>query len=48
MSPLEAAKLGVLFHSKAAEFAREDYTEESMIASDVIDMIPKVMTYAKR
>ena len=48
MSPLEASKLGVLFHSKAGDFAREEYTEESMIASDVIRMIPKVITYAKR
>lgn len=43
----EAAKLGVLIHSFAGEIACEQYGEDSMIATDVINAIPKVIRYAK-
>lgn len=46
-STIEAAKIGVLIHSLAAEIANETYGEESMIASDLIKAIPQVMQYAK-
>jgi len=46
--PMKAAKLGVLFHSIAGEYARDKFGEESMIASDLIDMIPQVMRHARR
>lgn len=42
-SSLEAAKLGVLIHSKAGEIAEELYGEESMTATDLINNIYKVL-----
>ncbi|AIO18405.1 Bifunctional NAD(P)H-hydrate repair enzyme Nnr [Candidatus Izimaplasma bacterium HR1] len=46
-SPLEAAKIGVLIHSKAGELASHKYGEESMTATDVIKNIYKVIRDAK-
>ncbi|MFP4479101.1 MAG: NAD(P)H-hydrate dehydratase [Candidatus Izemoplasmatales bacterium] len=42
-SPLSASIKGVLLHSKAAKAARETYGEVSMIASDIINHIYKVL-----
>ena len=43
----EAAKVGVLIHSLAGQYAKEVHGEESMLASDVIAMLPKVIDYVK-
>ena len=42
-SSLEAAKIGVLIHSKAGELASQRYGEESMTATDVVGRIYKVL-----
>ncbi|MDA3932635.1 MAG: NAD(P)H-hydrate dehydratase [Tenericutes bacterium] len=42
-SPLSASIKAVLLHSKAAFYARETYGEVSMIASDIINHIHKVL-----
>ena len=42
-SPLSASIKAVLVHSLAANFARETYGEVSMLASDIIDSIYKVL-----
>ncbi len=42
-TPLEASKLGVLIHGMASKYAMEKYGEESMIASDIIDFIHKIL-----
>ncbi len=42
-SPMEAAKIGVLIHSKAGELAVNKYGEESLIATDLTQLIPKVL-----
>lgn len=47
LEPLESATLGVLVHSLAAHHAMKEYGEDSMIASDVIAGIPKVIQNAK-
>ncbi|QMS84810.1 NAD(P)H-hydrate dehydratase [Candidatus Xianfuyuplasma coldseepsis] len=47
LPPLDAAKIGVLMHSLAGQYAEEVYGEESMMASDVISMLPKVMDHVK-
>lgn len=39
----DSAKLGVDIHSKAANLAKDLYGEESMLASDLINFIPKVI-----
>jgi NAD(P)H-hydrate repair Nnr-like enzyme with NAD(P)H-hydrate dehydratase domain len=44
---MKSAKLGVLLHSLAAKEALKEFGEESMIASDVIAGIPKVIKNAK-
>lgn len=43
MNPFEAAKLGVYLHSLAGEFASKDLTEYSLLASELVDYIPKVI-----
>ncbi len=45
-SPLEASKIGVLIHSKAAMYAQEKFGETSMMASDVITYISEVIKNA--
>lgn len=47
LSTFEAAKIGVLIHSQAGLYAEEIYGEESMTASDIITMLPKVLHYVK-
>lgn len=42
---LEACKLGVLIHSKAGEIATENFGEESVTATDIIDTIYKVLKH---
>ncbi|MCY4050897.1 MAG: NAD(P)H-hydrate dehydratase [Gammaproteobacteria bacterium] len=42
MSISKCAELGVWVHSYAADLAIEESTEHSLIASDVIDVLPKV------
>lgn len=42
-SPIEASKLGVLIHSLAGEKAVEEFGEESMTATDMINNIYKVL-----
>ena len=39
--PLEAAQLGVYLHGTAGDLAEEIHGQESLIASDLIDMIGK-------
>ena len=41
-SLIDACKQGVLIHSLAGGYAKELYTEESLIATDIIKFIPKV------
>lgn len=41
-APLEAASLGVYFQAVAGEYAAEEFTSYSLIASDVIDFLPVV------
>ena len=40
-TPLEAALLGVYLHGKSADLAVEKLGEESLIASDIIDYLPR-------
>lgn len=46
-TPEESALLGVYLHSKAADFAVEQSSEESMIASDISKNIYKVFRYLR-
>lgn len=39
----DAAKFGVYLHGLAGDFAKEKYTEYSLIASDIIEFIPKAI-----
>ncbi|WP_311482619.1 NAD(P)H-hydrate dehydratase [uncultured Anaerococcus sp.] len=43
MSEFDAAKLGVYLHSLAGDLVKEDLCEESLIASDIIDYLPKAI-----
>ncbi len=43
MLPFDAAKLGVYLHSIAGELVSEELTEYSVLASDVVNYIPKVI-----
>lgn len=43
MNPFEAAALGVYIHSKSGEIASEELTEYSVLASDVLKYLPKVI-----
>ena len=40
-APLDAAKLGVYIHGLAGDIAAESFSEEAMIASDIVNAIPK-------
>lgn len=42
-TPIAASKIGVLIHSIAAEYARDKYGEEGMIATDLIEFIPQIL-----
>lgn len=48
ISPIESAKIGVLIHSKCAENAKEIYGEESMVATNLIECLPKVIKESSR
>ena len=39
----DAAKFGVYLHGLAGDLAKEKYTEYSLIASDIIEFIPKAI-----
>ncbi|MCU0665943.1 MAG: NAD(P)H-hydrate dehydratase [Candidatus Omnitrophica bacterium] len=43
LSDFEASKYGVYLHGLAGDLAAKEKTEISMLASDIIDMIPKAM-----
>lgn len=43
MEPFEAAKLGVYLHSRAGELASQELTEYSVLASELIEYLPKTM-----
>jgi len=43
MTPFEAAKLGVYLHSRAGEFASEELTEYSVMASDIPKYLPNAI-----
>ena len=43
MAPFEASCLSVYLHGKAGELASEDLTEYSVLASDLLDYIPKAI-----
>lgn len=43
LEPLNAAKLGVYIHSRAADIAKNKLGEYSLIANDIIENIPYVM-----
>lgn len=45
--PIEAAQLGVYLHGLAGDLAAEELTEESMLASDIINFLPKAFKYLK-
>lgn len=45
-SALEACKLGVLIHSKAGELSKDEFGEESMVVTDLIKNIYKVLKHA--
>lgn len=47
-STIEAAKLGVLIHSKSGNIAMKQYGEESLTATDVIESLPLVMKQVKK
>jgi NAD(P)H-hydrate epimerase len=48
IEPLSAAKLGVYLHGMAGDFAAEDIGEHSLIASDIIDNLPRaLLAYAR-
>ena len=40
MSPLDASILGVYLHGLAGDIASDDYSQYSVLASDVIDYLP--------
>ena len=44
---MDAAKIGVLLHSLAGEFAKEENGEESLIATDIIKCLPKAIIKLK-
>jgi NAD(P)H-hydrate epimerase len=44
-SPENAACMAVFLHGKAAEFATENQSEESIIAGDIIENIGKAFYY---
>ena len=42
--PLEASTLGVFVHGKAADIISEKNTKRGILASEVIDMLPKTIS----
>ncbi len=46
MKPFEACKTAVYLHGKAGEFASKDLTEYSVLASDLLNYIPKAIKSA--
>ena len=48
LSAFEAAKFGVYLHGLAGDLAAKDKTQPGMIASDIIDNIPRAMKFWKR
>ncbi|MEW6027309.1 MAG: NAD(P)H-hydrate dehydratase [Planctomycetota bacterium] len=42
-SPFEAAQLAVYLHGLAGDLAAKDFTEHALIASDIMDYIPKAI-----
>jgi NAD(P)H-hydrate epimerase len=47
-STIEAAKLGVLIHSKSGNIAMKQYGEESLTATNLIESLPIVMKQVKK
>lgn len=47
MAPIDAATLAVLVHAEAAHLLLEHLGEESMVASDLIEVLPQVITQMK-
>jgi NAD(P)H-hydrate epimerase len=43
LSAIDAATLGVWMHAEAAQIAKQQYGEESMIASDLVAALPQVV-----
>ncbi len=46
--PLDAARLGVYVHGKAADLALENQTHESLIASDMIEYLGKAYKFVRK
>ena len=44
-APVDAALLGVYIHGKAADIVASNLSEEGMIASDIIEALPKVFSF---
>ena len=47
LNPMQAACLSVYIHAKAGELAAKDKTSYSLIASDIIEYIPKILNLLK-
>ncbi len=43
IDPLEAAALGVYIHSRAGDIYTDDFSEQTLTSSSLIDMIPEVL-----
>lgn len=43
LAPYDAARLGGFLHGTAAELVRADYGESGVVASDLLDRIPRIM-----
>lgn len=48
LAPYEAAKLGVYVHGLAGDIAAQEKTEQCLIASDVIEYLPKALKALKK
>ncbi|HAV19814.1 MAG TPA: NAD(P)H-hydrate dehydratase [Firmicutes bacterium] len=46
-SPFEASKIAVVMHQEAGNYARDEFGEDSMMASDIISNIPKAIMKIK-
>ena len=44
LSAWESARAGVLWHAQAGDLAGREKTERSMIASDIVDRLTRVVT----
>ena len=47
MKPYDASKLGVYLHGRAGDMAAKKYGEESLIARDIIEALPKAFRKAR-